>query len=69
MIKLDVTLFDTLQWKWVDFEVIAESEEKALEVIDKEYPREYRRKPYSGGEDTDSLSIQYREELEYFIIS
>lgn len=68
MIKLDVSVFDTLQWKWIDFEIVAESEEKALEAINKEYPREYRRKPYSGGEDIDSLSIQYREESEYFII-
>ena len=69
MIKLDVNLFDTLQWKWIDFEIVAESEEKALEAINKEYTREYRGQPYSGGgEDIDSLSIQYREESEYFII-
>ena len=67
MIKLDVTLFDTLQWEWVDFEIVAESKEKALEAINKEYPREYRDKPYSGG--GDSLSIDYEEESEYFIIN
>ncbi len=67
MIKLDITLFDTLQWKWMDFEIVAESKEKALEAIDKEYPREYRDKPYSGGED--SLRIQWEEESEYFIIN
>ena len=67
MIKLDVSLFDTLQWKWVDFEIVAESKEKALEAIDKEYPREYRYKPYSEG--GDSLRIDYEEESEYFIIS
>lgn len=57
MIKLDVSLFDTLQWKWVDFEIVAESKEKALDAIDKEYPREYRYKPYSRGED--SLIIEF----------
>lgn len=67
MIKLDVLLFDTLQWKWVDFEIVAGSKEKALEAIDKEYPRECRDKPYSGGED--SLIIEFEEESEYFIIN
>ena len=67
MIKLDVTLFDSLQWKWVEFEVIAESKEEALEVIDREHPRGYRDKPYSNRED--SLRIDYEEESEYFIIS
>lgn len=67
MIKLDITLFDTLQWTWVDFEIVSDSKEKALESIDKEYPRKYRDKPYSDGED--SLRIQFEEESDYFIIN
>lgn len=68
MIKLDVNLFDTLQWKWIDFEIIAETEEKALEAINIEYPLEFRGKPYSGSKEIDSLIINYKEKCDYFII-
>ena len=35
MNKLDVRVFDALRWKWFNFVIISETEEKALEVINK----------------------------------
>lgn len=67
MVKLDICLFDTIQWQWIDFEIIAESKEKALEAVEREYPRQYRDSPHSNGED--SLRIEFEFESEYFIVN
>lgn len=67
MIKASIELFCRIQWKWIDFEIISNSKEEAINIINKEYPVEYRYKPYS--ENEDSFKIEYIEEANYFIIN
>ena len=54
MVKVEYMLFDTLQWKNVEGIIYADNLDKALEGLNKEYPLEYRRKPYEK-ENIDSL--------------
>ena len=63
MVKVEYILFDTLQWKNVEGVIYADNLDKALEGLNKEYPLEYRRKPYEK-ENIDSLAYDILE-VEY----
>ena len=65
MVKVEYMLFDTLQWENVEGTIYADTLDKALEGLNKEYPLEYRRKPYEK-EDIDSLSYDIIE-VDYII--
>ena len=65
MVKVEYILFDTLQWKNVEGVVYADTLDKALEGLNKEYPLEYRLKPYEK-ENIDSLAYDILE-VEYII--
>jgi hypothetical protein len=65
MVKVEYILFDTLQWENVEGVIYADNLDKALEGLNKEYPLEYRWKPYEK-EDIDSLSYDILE-IEYII--
>ena len=67
MVKVEYMLFDTLQWENVEGVIYADNLDKALEGLNKEYPLEYRLKPYEK-EDIDSLSYDIIE-VEYIIES
>ena len=63
MVKVEYMLFDTLQWKNIEGVIYADNLDKALEGLNKEYPLEYRRKPYEK-ENIDSLAYDILE-VEY----
>lgn len=65
MVKVEYILFDTLQWKNVEGVIYADNLDKALEGLNKEYPLEYRWKPYEK-ENIDSLAYDILE-VEYII--
>ena len=65
MVKVEYILFDTLQWKNVEGVIYADNLDKALEGLNKEYPLEYRWKPYEK-ENIDSLAYNILE-VEYII--
>ena len=65
MVKVEYILFDTLQWENVEGVIYADNLDKALEGLNKEYPLEYRRKPYEK-ENIDSLAYDILE-VEYII--
>ena len=65
MVKVEYILFDTLQWKNVEGVIYADNLDKALEGLNKEYPLDYRRKPYEK-ENIDSLAYDILE-VEYII--
>ena len=65
MVKVEYILFDTLQWKNVEGTIYADTLDKALEGLNKEYPLKYRLKPYEK-EEIDSLFYDVLE-LEYII--
>lgn len=67
MIKIDFELFSTLQWQYIEISVIAETENECYNIINKEYPLEYRIKPYNDNKE-DSLKILDREETTHFIL-
>lgn len=67
MVKLTVSLFCRLQWKHIEFDVIADTKEIALANIDKEYPLEFRYKPYTDSNE-DSLELSDEEESTFFIL-
>ena len=66
MIKVEYMLFDTLQWENVEGTVYADTLDKALGGLNKEYPLKYRLKPYEK-EAIDSLTYDILE-VEYIII-
>lgn len=65
MVKVEYMLFDTLQWKNVEGVIYADNLDKALEGLNKEYPLEYRWKPYEK-ENIDSLTYDILE-VEYIL--
>ena len=65
MVKVEYMLFDTLQWKNVEGMIYADNLDKALEGLNKEYPLDYRWKPYEK-ENIDSLTYDILE-VEYII--
>ena len=65
MVKVEYILFDTLQWENVEGVIYADNLDKALEGLNKEYPLEYRWKPYEK-ENIDSLTYDILE-VEYII--
>ena len=65
MVRVDYLLFDTLQWKNVEGIVYADTLDRALECLNKEYPLEFRLKPYEKSE-VDSLAYDILE-VEYII--
>lgn len=60
MVKVTYTLFDTLRWVYREGAVYADNIDKALDGLNKEYPLEYRLKPFEK-EATDSLSYEITE--------
>lgn len=67
MIKLSVSLFCRLQWKHIEFDIIAETKELALSKIDQEFPIEYRYVPYNYN-NVDSLKIEDEEISDVFLL-
>ena len=65
MVKVEYILFDTLQWENIEGVIYADNLDKALEGLNKEYPLEYRWKPYEK-ENIDSLAYDILE-VEYII--
>ena len=65
MVKVEYILFDTLQWENVEGVIYADNLDKALGGLNKEYPLEYRWKPYEK-ENIDSLAYDILE-VEYII--
>ena len=60
MVKVEYILFDTLQWENVEGVIYADNLDKALAGLNKEYPLEYRWKPYEK-ENIDSLAYDILE--------
>lgn len=67
MVKLSVSLFCRLQWKHIEFDIIADTKEIALKKIDEEFPINFRTKPYE--EKIDSLKIEDEEISDCFILN
>ena len=65
MVKVEYILFDTLQWENVEGVIYADNLDKALAGLNKEYPLEYRWKPYEK-ENIDSLTYDILE-VEYIL--
>ena len=66
MTKFDVTYFDHGFWKYIRFQVLAESEEQVRQLVDKKCPKDRRVEPYfSSLNRVDSLVIDVLEVLTF----
>lgn len=66
MVLLEFELFSSLDWKYIEGNIVADNTEIALSILNKNYPLEFRYKPFNDGK-VDSLKYDI-EEAEYFII-
>ena len=67
MVKIEFSLFYGVEWAYKNVTIVSETKDKALEILEKEYPLEFRYKPYSEPKE-DSLEIEDIEESDYFIL-
>lgn len=67
MIKVEFSLFSRVEWAYKDLTIIAESKDKALEILNNEFPLEFRYRPFNGLKE-DSLKIECEVEADYFIL-
>lgn len=65
MIILHFSVFCRLAWKTREGKIVANSKEDAINAINKEFPLEFRNKPYE--KHLDSLEIISTEDVEYDI--
>ena len=66
MILLEYKLFSSLEWEYVEGNIVADNIEIALSILNKNYPLEFRYKPFNDSK-VDSLKYNI-EEAEYFIL-
>lgn len=66
MILLEYNLFSSLDWKCVEGNIVADNIEIALSILNKNYPLEFRYKPFND-DKVDSLKYNI-EKAEYYIL-
>lgn len=66
MVLLEFELFSGLDWKYIKGNIVADNIEIALSILNKNYPLEFRYKPFNDSK-VDSLKYNI-EEAKYFIL-
>jgi hypothetical protein len=61
-----VKYFSSIDWRWLESNVIAENDAQVTDLVESNLcKREYRSRPYNGGQDEDSLTIESKREIKF----